>query len=422
MMAHPHSESGSTPSQITTDQEPNALIPVDQAHRQLSLDFIRGIAIFGILIMNIQLFGNVFTSYFNPTVNGDFSGINRVTWYITHIFFEQKFYTIFSMLFGAGIVLMAEKATAKGVSAAKIHYRRNLILLVFGACHGFFIWYGDILLTYALFALFIYAGWKSNPRNLIITGLLLSVLISFLMLAGAGSLPPEEVAKMQKQFLPSLDVIQREVEAYRGGWSENQVLRLESLQHMLGFIVFFGIRIAGCMLLGMALFKLGIINGLRSKIYYRNLAFLCLVPGLLAVTYGATLMVENNFEDAAKIQMVYGQINFLASIVVALGYIGLFHWFYMSEGRQWIKSRFEAVGQMAFTNYISQSVVCTFIFYGIGLGLFASMSRAELILVAIAVFVIQFLWSKWWLEKFYFGPLEWLWRSLTYFKFQPFKK
>lgn len=421
-MAHPHSEPGTANIDDATGGEQISVVPVDQAHRQLSLDFIRGIAIFGILIMNIQLFGNVFTSYFNPTVNGDFTGINRATWYITHIFFEQKFYTIFSMLFGAGVVLMAEKAAAKGASAAKIHYRRNLILLVFGACHGFFIWYGDILLTYALFALFVYAGWKSKPRNLIIAGLLLSILISLLMLSGAGSMPPEEVAKMQNQFLPSLDIIQREVQAYRGGWSDNQVLRLEAMQQMIGFIAIFGIRIAGCMLLGMALFKLGIINGLRSKNYYRNLALLCLIPGLLIVTYGATLMVESGFEDAIKIQMVYGQINFLASIVVALGYIGLFHWFYLSDGGRWFKSRFEAVGQMAFTNYISQSVLCTLIFYGIGFGLFSTLSRAELILVAIAVFTLQFVWSKWWLEKFNFGPLEWLWRSLTYFKLQPFKK
>ncbi|MCW8999795.1 MAG: DUF418 domain-containing protein, partial [Kangiellaceae bacterium] len=225
-----------------------------------------------------------------------------------------------------------------------------------------------------------------------------------------------------KQFLPALDIIQREVDAYRGGWSENQVLRLEAMQNMIGFIVFFGVRIAGCMLLGMALFKLGIINGKRSKSYYRNLALICLIPGLLIVTYGAILMVESGFADAVKIQMLYGQINFLASIVVALGYIGLFQWLHMSEGGQWIKSRFEAVGQMAFTNYISQSLLCTFVFYGIGFGLFSTMSRAELVLVAISVFALQFMWSKWWLDKFNFGPLEWFWRSLTYLKFQSFKK
>ncbi len=399
------------------------VVPVDQAHRQTSLDFIRGIAIFGILVMNIQTFGNVFASYVNPTVNGDFTGLNVISWFITHIFFEQKFYTIFSMLFGAGIVLMAEKAANKGISAAKFHYRRSVLLILFGLTHGFYIWFGDILTTYGLFALFVFLGWKSRPRNLLITGIVLSILVSLMMLSGYyGDMPPDQVELMEQMYLPSQEIIQREVGNYLGNWHQVHDARVEAMQKMLSFIFFFGIRIAGCMLIGMALFKLGIINGKRSSSFYKKLTFICLIPGLLITAYGANVLYVDGCKNAIKAQMLYGQINFLASIVVALGYLGLFHWIYQSAAAQAFKQRMEAVGQMAFTNYITQSVICTLIFYGFGLGLFGSLERYQLLLVAFAVVGLQVGWSKWWLQRFYFGPLEWLWRSLTYFKFQPFKK
>ena len=408
---------------ILSSYNDSVVIPVDQAHRQTSLDFIRGIAIFGILVMNIQTFGNVFASYVNPTVNGDFSGLNVVSWFITHIFFEQKFYTIFSMLFGAGIVLMAEKAAAKGVSAAKFHYRRSVLLILFGLTHGFYIWFGDILTTYGVFALLVYLGWKSKPRNLLITGVIFSILVSLLMLSGYfGEMPPDQVEMMEQMYLPSQELIQKEMSNYLGDWGRVHEARVEAMQKMLSFIFFFGIRIAGCMLMGMALFKLGIINGKRSLSFYKKLTFICLIPGLLITAYGANLLYADGFKDAIKAQMLYGQINFLASIVVALGYLGLFHWVYKSEGLKAFKQRMEAVGQMAFTNYITQSVICTTIFYGFGFGLFGSLERYQLLLVAFMVVALQIVWSKWWLQRFNFGPLEWLWRSLTYFKFQPFKK
>lgn len=397
--------------------------PISNSHRQTSLDFIRGIAVFGILIMNIQTFGNVFASYVNPTVNGDFSGLNVIAWFTTHIFFEQKFYTIFSMLFGAGIVLMAEKARAKGRSAARFHYSRSVLLIIFGLCHGFFIWFGDILTAYGIFALFVYLALDARPWGLVISGVLLSLLVSSMMMLGYFvELPPEQVQQMENMYIPSQEIIQNEVTGYLGNWSENQATRVKAMGMMLSFIFIFGIRIAGCMLIGMALFKWGIINGKRDSGFYKKLTFICLIPGLFVTAYGANLLYLEGFTDAIKAQSLLAQINFLMSIVVAIGYIGLFHWIYKGLNSEGIKKSIEAVGQMAFTNYITQSIICTFIFYGFGLGFFASLERYQLLLVAVAVLALQLVWSKWWLSRFNFGPLEWLWRTLTYFKLQPFKK
>ena len=151
-------ESQNEPESQNAGLKPAPAQPVSQKERFLSLDFIRGISVFGILLMNIQVFGNVFASYVNPTVNDDFSGLNVAAWFFTYIFIEQKFYTIFSMLFGAGILLMAERTTSRGLPASKYHYRRNFLLLIFGLSHGFFIWYGDILATYGFFALFLFGS------------------------------------------------------------------------------------------------------------------------------------------------------------------------------------------------------------------------------------------------------------------------
>ncbi len=397
--------------------------PVKNADRQTSLDFIRGIAIFGILVMNIQLFGNVFASYINPTINGDFEGINRITWFITHIFFEQKFYTIFSMLFGAGIVLMAEKSEQSSRSVSPLHYRRSVLLIMFGLAHGFFIWYGDILTIYGICALWVFWFRNASPLTLLITGLLLSFMVSLmLVLVYFVELAPEDIAEIESFYMPTNIMLEKEVSAFVGSWEENQVARVNIMLVILENLLFLSFRIAGCMLMGMALFKWGVINGKKSLSFYKKLTLNCLIIGIVITSYGAYLLDSLNFNDAITAQTLFGQINFLASILVAIGYVGLFQWLYAKHRDNWLSKRFEAVGQMAFTNYIMQSVICTFIFYGYGLGLFASLTRFEMVFVALVVFSVQLMWSKWWLSKFNFGPLEWLWRSLTYLKIQPLIK
>ncbi len=405
-----------------TDTYQHEAAPIEQQNRYLSLDFIRGLAIFSILIINIQAFGNLFASIFNPTVNGDFSGVNLGTWFFTHIFTEQKFYTIFTMLFGAGVIVMAERASARGLSAARIHYRRSLLLILFGFTHGFFIWYGDILSTYGIYALLVYLLWRKSPRTLMITGLSLILLVALMMVGGSYYIPEEMLAEMQQNFIPGQDIIDKEVVGYLGDWSQNFAQRVEMMKMMLPIILFTGFRIAGGMLIGMALYKWGIINGQKSTAFYKKLVYFCFLPGIAIVAFGAYKLYLFGFQDAKITQMQLGHFNFLGSVLMAIGYIGLFNLIFLSGGFNWLKKKLQAVGQMAFSNYIAQSLICTTIFYGFGFGLFNSLSRFELFLVVIPVLVLQLIWSEWWLVRFHYGPLEWLWRSLTYFKSQPFKR
>lgn len=137
--------------------------PVTAGERIVSLDVLRGFAILGILIMNIQSFSMISAAYLNPTAYGDLTGLNRVVWTLSHLFADLKFISIFSMLFGAGIVLFARRLEAKGLRAGPVHYRRAIWLLLIGLAHGFLLWYGDILAIYGLVGLIVYLMWRRSP-------------------------------------------------------------------------------------------------------------------------------------------------------------------------------------------------------------------------------------------------------------------
>ena len=156
----------------------NQILPVLPSERILSLDVLRGFAILGILFMNIQSFSMIEAAYINPTAYGDLTGINKWVWIISHIFTDQKFMTLFSLLFGAGIILITDRADLKGISAAGLHYRRTFWLLLIGLIHAYLLWHGDILVIYAMCALIVYAFRKLSPKKFLIYVLItISILI-----------------------------------------------------------------------------------------------------------------------------------------------------------------------------------------------------------------------------------------------------
>ena len=156
--------------------------PVPESKRIPSLDVMRGFALLGILIMNIQSFSMIYAAYFNPTAYGDLSGVHRWIWILSHLLADQKFMAIFSMLFGAGIILMAGRAEASGRSAKALHFRRMLLLIAFGAMHAYLLWHGDVLVIYGMSGLVVYLFRRRSPRTLLILGIVL--LASFLLLIG----------------------------------------------------------------------------------------------------------------------------------------------------------------------------------------------------------------------------------------------
>ncbi|WP_251358592.1 DUF418 domain-containing protein [Kangiella sp. TOML190] len=396
------------------------------SERHQSLDLLRGFAVLGILVMNIATIANINAFYMNPYVLGEPSSINLNAWFVNHFFADQKFYTLFSMLFGAGIMLMAQRANNKGVAAGPIHYRRMGWLLFFGLIHGYLIWYGDILATYALMGFWVYllALNTSAKKKFIIAAVLMGLY--FLMMYGISNLfyqmSEADLLEMTEMFYPSSDTIAAEVAAYRGSWAEQFDHRLDFYSEMLLNALFIGpLRIGSAMLLGMALYQTGVLTAQRSKGFYWKFLAVCLTLGVLIQYYDYRVLQQGDFNIIALFKS-FGALNSMAAVFIALAYVAIFCLWFKSGLGLWIRHKFEAVGRMAFTNYITQSVICTTIFYGFGFGYFAELERYQLYFIVLAIFMLQLVWSELWLKKYYFGPLEWLWRSLTYGKLQRFSR
>jgi uncharacterized protein len=400
-------------------------IPTSSSERILALDTLRGFALLGILIMNIQSFALVEAAYTNPTAFGDLAGINRSAWVFTHILADQKFMTIFSIMFGAGIFLMTNRAEAKGYHSARLHYRRTLSLLIIGLLHAHLLWSGDILVTYALCALIVYLFRKISPKKLLVFGLLLiSVpsIIYFNLGRSIPSLSPEAYQSALNNWQPTSAMISKEISAYRGNWLEQMAYRIPASRYSQTslFQMWFGWRAGGLMLIGLSLYQWGILTAQRSRRFYIALASVGFGLGLPLVIYG---MVSN---FAANWSFDYStcfgwQYNYWGSLPVSMGYIGLIMLLCQSPIAHKLARRLSAVGQMSLTNYLLQSLICTTIFYGHGFGLFGQVERGTLLLIVLCVWAFQLWVSPIWLRNFRFGPVEWLWRSFTYLKIQPMR-
>ncbi len=402
-----------------------AAAPVQQAERIGALDTLRGFALLGILVMNIMSFSMIFSAYFNPTNWGDLTGANYWVWFGSHVLFDQKFMTLFSMLFGAGVVLFTERAEAKGESPRRLHYRRMLWLILFGLLHGFLLWYGDILYVYGMCGLLVYLFRRCEPRTLIVLGILLIAAASGLQWFMGWSMqfwPAAEVANVQQMWRPDAAKVAEEMTAYRGGWLEQMAHRVPFFAEF-SFIFFwmFFWRPAGVMLLGMALYKLGALSAQKSNGFYAALVGAGALVGVPLIVYGVRLNEAAGWN--LEWSMFHGaQLNYWASVLVSLGYVGLVMLVCKSGALGWLTARLAAVGQMAFTNYLLHTILCTTIFYGHGLGYFGSVERTGQILIVFGVWAFQLIVSPIWLRYYRFGPFEWLWRSLTYGSPQPFRR
>jgi uncharacterized protein len=423
--------------------------PVTAQERIVSLDMLRGVAILGILVMNIYAFAMPFAAYQNPLLMGGTEIYNIGTWFFTHILFDQKFMSIFAMMFGAGLILMTDRAEQRGAKPARLYMRKQLWLLIIGALHGYLLWMGDILFTYALIGMFVYVFRKRTPRTLIIIACLLlpvAILMSFgnakyasqlqvqaaeaTEREAAGEQLDEETLELiagweaQRMFMaPTEEDVQKDVEAYLGGYVEVVRHRAPVVLSMQLFIpLVFGIwRVGALMLIGMAMMKLGVFTAERSAGFYRKLMFAGYLLGLPLTIFSAFNLYAHDFNSLYALGRG-GVANYVGSILVALGHIGLVMLIIKTGMLQKLMARFAAVGRMALTNYLSHSLLLTTVFYGYGLGLYGSVPRLPQMGFVVAVIALQLWFSTWWLQRYRFGPVEWLWRSLTYWKKQPFRQ
>ena len=414
-----------TADSLTETVAPTKAAPVRSTDRIAALDVLRGFAVLGILVMKVQSYSMIEAAYLNPTSNDMMAGAGFGAWLLAHVFFDMKFIAIFSALFGAGMALMAERAAARGASATGVHYRRQFWLLIIGLAHAHLIWYGDILVPYALCGFVLYSLRNVSPKKLIVGGFAMAAVpLCIFLLTGFSipAMPPEAQAQMAAEWAPPPAAIEDEIATYRGGW-------LTQLPHRsvtaLGtetvvFLALFFWRCGGLMLVGMGLYKLGVFSAARSPTFYRRLAAWSLGVGFPIVVLGVLFNIRHDFAfDHSNFQGM--TFNLVGATVVFLGYAALVMLAVLHGWLPGLQRRLQAVGRMALSNYISQSVICTLIFYGHGLGLFEQVGRVGQLGIVVAIWAAQLVWSPWWLARFRFGPLEWLWRTLTYMKLQPMR-
>lgn len=401
-------------------------VPVAASDRYEVIDFLRGLAVLGILVMNIQSFAMPFAAYFNPTALGPPPPLDFTIWMTSHLFFDQKFMTIFSLLFGAGILLMATRAEERGGRAGWWHYRRMFWLLVFGLIHAYLIWYGDILVLYAVCGSIVYLFRRRSPLTLLILGTLVVAVAPLLTLLASRTImsaPPEVLQDIRDFWAPSPALLQREIAAFQGGWLAQLPRRAEYAWDFHTFEIWiWGIwRAGGLMLLGMALLKWGVLTAQRSRDFYPRLFVTGWLIGLPVILLGVVRMSAASWETFYSF-FIGLSYNYWGSLLVSLGWIGLFVSLWLTQALGGLGARLVAVGRTAFSGYILTSVICTFIFYGHGLGLFGRVRRPGQILVTLIVWTVLLIAAPWWLERFRFGPLEWVWRTLTYGERQPMRR
>ncbi len=419
----PHGSHGF--SEAPPDAPKQQLSPVAAVERIVSLDVLRGFAVLGILVMNIQSFSMISIAYFNPTAFGDLQGANYLVWFLSHVLADQKFMTIFSMLFGAGIVLMWQRAEAVGRKATGLHYRRMFWLLVFGLMHAYLIWAGDILFIYGFCGLFVYWFRKLRPTTLIIIGLIVLAVSPALSLLAGYTMPfwPEESVRQMETTMWRLppEAVAAEVANYQGSWIEQMGSRVTAALGLhTGALLTWGFwRASGLMLLGMAFFKMGVFSATRSYRFYWTWIALALVIGIPAIAYGA----HRNFAEGWAMVRFFlgGQYNYWGSLLVSMGWVSIIMLACKNDVLRRARQAIASVGRMALTNYLMQTFICTTIFYGHGFGFFGELSRVAQIFVVFGVWAILIPFSIFWLRRFKFGPFEWLWRTLSYMKIQPMR-
>ncbi|MCX7041462.1 MAG: DUF418 domain-containing protein [Gammaproteobacteria bacterium] len=427
--------------------------PTSAAERIFALDVIRGFAVLGILLMNILGFGLTSPAYSSATAEvGGADGLNHWAWLAEMFYFEGTMRGLFTLLFGAGVVLYTsrlEKA-GLGLQVADLYFRRNLWLWAFGLFNAWILlWQGDILYFYGLAALFLFVFRNLPVKKLLLwAALLLCVqpivgIRDYQALADAHAQAPALIAKEDagqaltkaeeetledyrdsfREVKPDLAKVEKANREMRGGY-QTAAYRVRS--HVWNFeteyFAMMGLwECLGMMLVGMALFKSGALTlGWSTRSYL----------ALLLAGYGFGLTVNaleirhvlSHPGDPVAAMLPWTLTYDLGRIPTTLGHVALAMLVIRSGWVRGLLAPFAAAGRMALSNYLAQSVICLFLFTGLGLGWFGQLQRYELYYVVFAIWAVELAWSPLWLAHFQYGPMEWLWRSLTRWQVQPMRK
>ncbi len=393
-----------------------------------SLDELRGFALLGILLLNILGFGLISSAYFNPLVGSEpHITANLVVWGSVDLLFEGAMRGLFSILFGAGVVLFNDAARGR---TAGLHYARMFWLLIFGLADMFLLlWVGDILLTYAVAGMLLYPARNASPSRLLgCAGVLLLILTA--MTAGTGfglnlayhasqTGDPTELVQTWQEFEAgfnqSQESINAELAARRGSLSSAFAFNLQQSLNTLLFVVpvYMLWDALLMMLIGMALMKMRILDASRSTTFYARMMLIGFAVGLCVNAMEVHKVIAGGFHILDTFG--YAQWSYhLGRGAVSFGYLGLLLYICRMGVWEGFRRRLAAIGRMALTNYLMQSLIGMLLFSGAGLALVGKFQRWELLLVVAAIWALQIGYSTWWLERYQQGPAEWFWRKLTY--------
>lgn len=405
------------------------------ASRIASLDLIRGVAVLGILAMNIVAFAMPETAYANPASYGSHDAADYAVWAVTAVLVDGRMRGLFSFLFGASLLLVTDRAEAAGESAAQVHYRRMAWLFAFGLAHLVLVWWGDILHHYALVGGIAFFCRRMPTEKLLALAVVLLIVETVLaaglpvaMVDAAAAIHvfhPTAAAVAEYRSLqdgfghPAAATIARELAAYRGSYGQVFAYRWpEAASTPIRTLMFVGPETLAYMLLGMAGLKSGMLAGHWPREAYGRWAawgFGIGIPCYAALGWyawqGGFDMVAIAWGLAISTPLRPAMIVAWACLVMLLARPG---------GR--LTVRLQAAGRMAFTNYLATSLICTTLFYGYGLGWYGHWSRAPLYLVVLTIWAAILAWSHPWLARYRYGPLEWLWRSLARWRWQPMRR
>lgn len=396
------------------------LAPVAASERIALLDVLRGVALLGIFLMNIEFFSRSLLDL----STGISPGLPALSWLadaFVYTFVRGKFWTLFSLLFGMGFAVMLARAQAAGRPFTGVYLRRTVGLLLIGLAHGLFLWAGDILFSYALTAFALLLFFRNTPLSRLWKwGVALyggMVLLMLLAAAGMAAMAGDPQASADPAAAAAFESIRAaEVAAYSSGtYAEANGARLVYFLHHLGSIALLVPMVLGMFLVGAWLVRSGAMADPASRRrLFSRLAWWGGGAGLALTAWSIAISPDPVMDPAAPAAapLVAMALHMTGSALMALAYIGIvvLAW---QAGARWLGVLAPA-GRMALTHYLLQSLVGTLLFYGYGLGLWGDVSRAGQTGIVLVVFALQVAASHWWLARFRMGPAEWMWRAFTY--------
>ncbi len=486
-MSEDHGPEGSIPTE-PPPLAPERLRPVGESERIVALDVLRGFAIFGIFMVNMQFFAMPFAEIFAPKAFDDGPLSERLAWGLVKFLFEFKFISLFSLLFGVGLVIQMTRAEARGHGFAPVFRRRLAVLAIIGLVHGFLLWYGDILFIYACVGTILLLCRRARAKSLLIgAGSIVAIVLTIqiallgLILAFGGQLdwsdgssppsvaPSDEPAAAELEGAPVDDAAaggeaaaEAPVEAQETDltWSQSNPELAERLPWLavmidtrfnlageiwmdaetaayksgplgdaLGFrgvtyiivvvaaVFGYGWRALSMFFVGAALMKLQFFSPVR-RAWHRRLCVWGLGIGLPLELAFTSLAYLGTSEDKVAPLMLGGVCHEVGSYAMCLGLVGGMTLLVSGGALRWLTGAMACVGRLALSNYLLQTVVATAMTYWWGLGLFGDITRVQQIALVVPIYLGQIALSMLWLRFFTIGPLEWVWRSLTYLRWQ----